>query len=143
MKISQLTKVKNYAGDVSLPSPRLVIGTIQAVFPACRLFRDEKGPSAVEGQGDFTNLVIFCIKSGFSFSFRRPTDADYLGTMSRRQYLMPRHEVSLSDFKIDMENGDVLTRQTKALLERWHQVSAVTHWRVMRRVLPAAVWENW
>ena len=43
----------------------------------------------------------------------------------------------------EWEEGPVLRRGAMAQLERWHRVSAVVHWRIMRKVVPAAVWENW
>ncbi|MCJ1378859.1 hypothetical protein MMC17_001958 [Xylographa soralifera] len=137
----------NYAGDLSLPSTRLVINTIKSVFPSCRLFREENGtptdPSSDEQTPpqDFTNMVVFCRKTAEPFSFRAVVEADCLGSQARRNHLQPKHEIA-ADFFGD-GTGKVLRRGKTEALQRWQRESAVGHWRIMRSVLPGVVWENW
>ncbi|KAL9610838.1 MAG: hypothetical protein Q9167_004478 [Letrouitia subvulpina] len=93
---------------------------------ACRLFRETPPPpnatdAARAGERaddiDFANLVIFCLNAPSSstvfdgadgtrrgerrrkvgFTFRPPTEADFLGSEARRRHLLPQHEVSLDD----------------------------------------------
>ncbi|KAI9832173.1 MAG: hypothetical protein M1819_004524 [Sarea resinae] len=135
----------NYAGDILLPSARLVINTINHVFPFCRLFREHEAPpaSAEESKSDFTNVVIFCIKDGSasSFGFRSPNEDDFLGSYARRHYLLPRFEVDRAQFV--ERDGDLLWKGTTETLKKWQTKSASGHWELMRQVIPAPVWENW
>ncbi|KAI9802574.1 MAG: hypothetical protein M1833_001646 [Piccolia ochrophora] len=136
----------NYAGDLILPSARLVIRTILAVFPTCRIFREDEGPTSSSfPTSDFTNMVIFCTKTSAPLVFREPREEDYLGSYARRAYLSPKHEIDQSRFarKGGDEDADVLTKRNTAILTKWHRESAVGHWWIMRTVLPAEVWEKW
>lgn len=107
------------------------------------MFREAEPPTGGGSDRDFTNLVMFCIKSNAPFSFRRPIEADFLGTASRRQNLMPKYEVNLKHFENKIGDEQILTKKTKGTLERWHRDSAVGHWHIMRTVLPDVVWESW
>ncbi|KAI9772722.1 MAG: hypothetical protein M1840_000317 [Geoglossum simile] len=139
----------NYGGDLLTPSAHLIIRTIKAVFPACRIFRDNVAPSPAElmsKKHDFTNLVVFCTKSDGLFSFRKPTEEDFLGSHARRSYLWPKHEVDQKIFQA--ENGEeqmgVLKEgKTMQMLQKWQEHSALGHWAIMRTVIPDKVWENW
>lgn len=92
----------NYAGDFKLPSTRMVLRTILAVFPACRMFRETaEGAESSESDSDQTNVVLFCRKVVGKFAFRQPTQDDFLGAPSREQWLMPEHEVAVDGFKPD------------------------------------------
>ncbi|KAI9820063.1 MAG: hypothetical protein M1826_001053 [Phylliscum demangeonii] len=133
---------QNYAGDLLLPSAGLVIRTIQAVFPSCRIFRELQDRSEI-GLGDFTNVVIFCIPTASPFSFRAPTAADFLGSAVREGFLLPQEEVDRKIFQRKRGETDVLTRATTSALDRWQRSSVTAHWRIMRLVLPDAVWELW
>ncbi|ROV91911.1 hypothetical protein VPNG_09770 [Cytospora leucostoma] len=135
----------NYAGDFTLPPPRIVLKTIKEVFPSCRIFREQPRDEAqVEnGKGDFTNMVIFCVKDADRpVTFRKATPADMLQSRTREHFLVPKHEVFERDFTAVGE-VDVLRRNDTSALEKWHEKSALGHWEVMRIVLPDAVWENW
>ncbi|KAL2353692.1 S-adenosyl-L-methionine-dependent methyltransferase [Cryomyces antarcticus] len=198
----------NYAGDLALPSTRLVLDTIYTVFGSCRMFRDNPpldadydsasdytsnsktrtAPAAPHGKSgrsrakrtqerrgagdapptDFLNLVLFCRKDARPVTFRAPLDADYLGSASRRQFLVPRAELELA-FPLplpppDDATGDaardgreaskegralgaagrpVLTTANTAHSGAQQVESAGRHWRIMRRVVPAVVWESW
>jgi hypothetical protein len=154
---------QNYAGDLSLPAASHVIRTIFSIFPTCRIFREElpvnsTGPATTSPATtpntsppmpeDFTNMVIFCkhpssSSPDTSITFRRPTRADLLDSSIRLQYLFPRPEMEIPKEVFEWQEGPVLRRGATAQLERWHRVSAMLHWRIMRKVVSAAVWENW
>ena len=135
---------------------------ITTIFPSCRLFREEEAPlfdtpSSSPVVQDFTNLVIFCRKTTEAFTFREPTDADTLGSLARKHYLLPKHEVPIETFMSERETESKAEDEEswmgwmeamgigrrKGLLERYQEQSALGHWWIMRRVLPAVVWESW
>ncbi|KAL8856598.1 MAG: hypothetical protein Q9178_006827 [Gyalolechia marmorata] len=137
----------NYAGDLRLQTASMVIRTVLTVFPTCRLFREDAGPSTAKAEKttlstDFTNLVMFCQNAPGSFHFRRPTPADFLGSQARRHHLLPQHEVDPKSF-IHRHGQDVVRKNNSHVLAEAQMRSAVGHWSVMRGVLPDAVWENW
>lgn len=139
---------QNYAGDFSLPPPRIIVQTIKSVFPTCRLFREhprDEDDFAKTGR-DFTNMVIFCVKRAGSLSFRQPNARDLLNSPSRQAFLLPQYEVREQDFAKagDGKDGEgILRRNDTERLVKWHEMSALGHWTVMRTVLPDAVWEAW
>ncbi|CAI6340900.1 unnamed protein product [Periconia digitata] len=138
----------NYAGDLSLGSTRLVLNTIHAVFPACRLFRDSAPPPELkEGDADFINMVMFCIKgdeSKHAIQFRDANEDDLMGSLARRSYLQPREEWEvIFDFVPESNGGKIMGRTDVGELEKFHKESAVNHWKVMREVLPEDVWNTW
>ncbi|EME84472.1 uncharacterized protein MYCFIDRAFT_152699 [Pseudocercospora fijiensis CIRAD86] len=151
----------NYAGDLSLPLTRLVLNTIANAFRAtpnqCKIFRDappgKHSNSKIAQDQDFLNMVVFCRNSDDNesnanagappISFRAPTEKDFLGSLSRQHYLLPRPEMEIPFPSVDptakqlLEPGDEVT---------WASVqaeSAQRHWHIMRKVLPDAVWELW
>ncbi|KAG0649872.1 Polyamine aminopropyltransferase [Hyphodiscus hymeniophilus] len=136
----------NYAGDLLLPSARIIIHTITTVFPSCRLFRENESPSpstiAADGR-DFTNMVIFCTNSDEPVSFRKPMTADFLGSGARKAFLLPKHEVEEESFARRENDGGVLFKNGTERFSGWQQTSALGHWAVMRTVLPKEVWEDW
>lgn len=130
----------NYAGDLKTPSASLIYRTVTSVFGACRVFREEPAANK-ENEGDFTNMVFFCRKpAGDPVKFRKPVQEDYLGSDLRKAYMLPQHEIIAEEFE---SNGDILTIRNGKQLEKHQTESAVGHWRVMRTVLPPAIWENW
>ncbi|EEP78833.1 predicted protein [Uncinocarpus reesii 1704] len=132
----------NYAGDLALPSAGLIVRTILAAFSSCRIFRE--GEPTAGPAGDFTNMVIFCKKTKHLPEFRKPTNADYLGSLSRESYMFPKFEIPQETFRnTNSKDPEILTKNQVSQLENWHSQSAIGHWRIMRTVLPAAVWENW
>ena len=134
----------NYAGDFALPPPGIIVRTIKTVFPPCRLFREHPRDDAdfAKSGRDFTNMVIFCTKQPGSISFRVPNERDLLNSPSRRAFLLPQHEVREGDFVADEKEGILRSNETERL-SKWHEMSALGHWGVMRTVLPEAVWEAW
>jgi spermidine synthase len=134
----------NYAGDITLPPPRIILNTIFAVFPSCRIYRDTL-PS--ESSETFLNMVVFCTKSVRSIEFRKPRTEDYLGSLARRQFIPPDDELEIK--LPDIGGGrkwkptDLLKQGGEEMVEESHSEAAVRHWRIMRTVLPDEVWENW
>lgn len=122
----------------------MVIQTILSVFPSCRIFRESEPPTeeAVRESGqDFTNVVIFCKKSDTPVTFRSPVAGDFLRSRARDMFLVPKHEVTIEDFKA--EDVGLLMGNGTAELEAGQGVSAVGHWEVMRTVIPPKIWELW
>ncbi|KAK7536751.1 S-adenosyl-L-methionine-dependent methyltransferase [Phyllosticta citribraziliensis] len=130
----------NYAGDLKLPTTRLVLHTIHAVFPSCRIFRDHE-PAQEKDGSDFINMIVFCRPVAEPIRFRQPEEPDFLNSRVRERMLFPRSSWEVP-FTPDAD-ADVLRRGGEAVLERGHQKSAVEHWGIMRMVIPAAVWELW
>ncbi|KAF3062451.1 hypothetical protein GL218_02978 [Daldinia childiae] len=136
----------NYAGDFTLPPLSIVMNTIREVFPSCRIFRESEAPPAEvvqEAGRDFDNVIVFCTKTGEKVTFRKPTEADYLGSLARRAYLLPKHEVKESAFLAAAADAGVLRVNETEKLEKWHDQGALGHWAVMRTVLPISIWQNW
>jgi len=139
----------NYAGDLNLPAASHVVRTILAVFPSCRIFREHAAPLVKPGSAnpdtvtsDFSNVVVFCKKTSSPITFRKPIEADYLGSGSRREFLVPKHELAITPANFQLE-GEILTKGSTKKMEAWHRQSAIGHWKLMRGLLPDAVWENW
>lgn len=95
---------------------------------------------------DFTNVVMFCRKSDEAFAFRKPVEADFLGSQARREVLLPEHEIEASFFDRPLRSSlqpDVLRRGQTAWLSTLQQQTALNHWHIMRTVIPGFAWENW
>ena len=126
-----------------LHSALSAVKTILHVFPNCRLFRETPASTPL-GAEDFTNLVIFCVKSTRPITFRQPVESDFLASPARRQHLMPQHEVDERFHeRISGRIGSVIWRSEAKEHESSQIRSAIGHWYVMRSVLPGFVWENW
>jgi hypothetical protein len=48
-----------------------------------------------------------------------------------------------ADFVEGKEGAGILRRNETERLVKWHEMSALGHWAVMRTVLPEEVWEAW
>lgn len=129
----------NYAGDVSSYTAGLVVRTIRNVFPTCRVFCESLEDS------NFTNMVVFCKKSTVTpLKFREPIQADYLRSKFRETHLVPRREIDLSRFDRVEEGGQkILVAKELEHVKRFQDQGAIAHWKIMRSVLPAPVWEHW
>lgn len=92
---------------------------------------------------DFTNVVIFCKKESGSLSFRDANAADMLGTYARQEFLQPKYEVEAEDFLASPDEVGILRANDTNVVRRSHKSSALGHWKIMRTVLPAVVWEKW
>ncbi|KAF7718814.1 Uncharacterized protein PECH_005854 [Penicillium ucsense] len=134
----------NYAGDLNLYTTGLIARTIRAVFPTCRIFREQL-PIDENDVSDFTNMVFFCKKSSTTpLAFRSPVSADYLGSRARETYLIPKHEIDPAIFETIPENGKrLLIQKEVGLLHGFLDRGALKHWGIMRQVMPAVVWESW
>ncbi|KAI1760283.1 S-adenosyl-L-methionine-dependent methyltransferase [Hypoxylon sp. FL1150] len=136
----------NYAGDFTLPPLGIVMNTIREVFPSCRVFREGESPSeeATEETGrDFDNVIVYCTKTGEKVNFREPKEADYLQSLARRAFLLPKHEVDESAFSAAAADAGILRVNETEKLSEWHDKSALGHWAVMRTVVPNYIWQNW
>lgn len=136
----------NYAGDLTLPSTRLVLNTIHAIFPSCRIYRDQPAPTSLApGEPDFINMVVFCVKtSSAPITFRQPRQEEYLGSIARQNFLYPKDELEVKYQYVPVEEGGrTMGRKDVGELEKYHEEGAVSHWRIMRTVLPDRVWEGW
>ncbi|OQE39770.1 hypothetical protein PENCOP_c006G04835 [Penicillium coprophilum] len=133
----------NYAGDLTLYPTGLVVRTIKAVFPSCRIFRE--APGGDDEDTDFTNMVLFCKKSSNTpIQFRDPVPADFLRSKARESYLVPEHEIDPAIFAHWPKGGrSLLWAKEVGRLHKYQDRSALKHWSIMRKVLPDAVWENW
>ncbi|KAF1816687.1 spermine/spermidine synthase [Eremomyces bilateralis CBS 781.70] len=133
----------NYAGDLELPSAKMVLNTIHTVFPNCRIYRDS--PPDPDGE-TFINMILFCVKSEDSkLTFRKPELADHGDSLGRQRYIPPNPEweIAIDLTSDEARSAGVLRRGQEAELER-HQIgSALAHWKIMRNVLPDIVWETW
>lgn len=139
----------NYAGDLSSPSTRLVINTINTVFKhQCRMYRDQAPLDSDSGsEADFLNMVIFCTRTaGLEIKFRKPVTADFLESRSRQHYLLPRPELELkfpTEQDMDADQPKILKDTDVKRLERTQLDGAKRHWAIMRTVMPDFVWENY
>ena len=125
----------------------MIVWTIRTVFPSCRIFR-ENPHGLPAGLSDFTNMVVFCKKTGNTpLTFRSPIEADYLNSGARKEFLFPQYEIFESAFTVnggppEIEKMILKKGQTKKL-EELQMKSAIGHWNLMRTVLPPKIWENW
>jgi hypothetical protein len=122
-----------------------VLHTINTVFSQqCKLYRDApletKAHLNPNDESDFLNMVVFCRNSPGKIRFRKPVQADFVGSKSREHYMLPKAELEIEFPKREeglLEAEDV---------DRWEfqqQESAARHWHIMRKVVPAVVWELW
>ncbi|RKF64378.1 putative spermine spermidine synthase family protein [Erysiphe neolycopersici] len=137
----------NYAGDLSIPIARIIVNTIKSVFPTCRIFRESEKPTpsqftADKGR-DFTNMVLFCTNAANEIKFRKPNDADFLESGARQQFLLPKYEVDDSIFAEHETDGGLLRKNDTGRFLDWQQENSLSHWSLMRTVLPPTIWEMW
>ncbi|KAM0718575.1 hypothetical protein Q7P37_005645 [Cladosporium fusiforme] len=139
----------NYAGDLSLPLTSKVLNTIDLAFDRnCALYRDSAPPSdsestpETEKDGDkFANYILFCRNTPGAVSFRQPTKADYLDSISRKQHLFPRPEYAVEfPLRNSERAGEVLENAELGQWKREQEESAGRHWGIMRVVLPGRIW---
>jgi len=135
----------NYAGDLDLPLTAKVLNTIDLAFDRnCALYRDSP-PEKVEEKTrgtNFANYIVFCRNSPGPVEFRQPTQADFLGSISRRQHMYPRAEYAV-DFPLrgtEKADEDVLLEEAVGEWKAEQEESASRHWKIMREVLPGKIW---
>lgn len=128
----------------------------------CRTFTDLNDTAYpdvhVGGNGSLmANLLVICATG--DWRFRHPVEADFLGSESRKQYLVPTNElmsldVDLRSFREDREEclGGICLPNTastrmnflqRSTYSQARQRSAKLHWQAMRQAIPAIVWETW
>lgn len=78
-----------------------------------------------------------------SYSFRAPTEADFLNSVARENYLFPKFEINLEAAFDTSGEHPILSESNIGTLVGWQQQSALGHWKVIRTVLPPVVWENY
>jgi hypothetical protein len=94
-------------------------------------------------------MVVFCVKNDHghgknAIRFRDPEAKDLLGSIARQNYLKPRAELEVEYKYVKAEEGGrTMGRKEVGELEKYHKEGAVSHWRIMRTVLPEGVWEMW
>jgi hypothetical protein len=86
-------------------------------------------------------MVIFCKKNSGSLTFRKPTEADFLGSGARKSFLLPKHEMDAE--VLTAGSREIMRKGQQHALVKWQKQSAIGHWAVMRTVLPHSIWENW
>jgi len=156
----------NFTGDLARATSPMhaVFRTIMHVFEGrCRAFRDMPAPAPTasgtqQKDEDMLNVVIFCVASAeaWPLRFRDPVEGDYLKSKTRRQFLVPRGEMEIvlptyegrgDGGGEDGREGSEMPRMvTEANVGRWRgeqMRAARAHWRGMREVVPARVWELW
>lgn len=129
---------------MNLPPPRIVLNTIFAVFPNCRIYRD----TLPDDPETFLNMVVLCTKTSEPIEFRASRNEDYLDSMARRSFLPPDEGLEI---KLSAIGGgarkytelDVLRKGKEDEVQKYQQEAALRHWKVMRNVFPDGVWENW
>jgi len=140
----------NFAGDLTLPPMRSVLLTINTVFEGrCRAYRDmpplsSTGQKSESEQGDMLNLVVFCVNNAamWPLAFRQAIEADFLGSTSRRRFLMPRKEMEVV-MPTSTDGGELMTESNINNWEGQELEAARRHWKLMREAVPAIVWETW
>ena len=138
----------NYAGDLSMPLTTKVLTTITHAFDSqCKIYRDTAPASndaddKASVNDDFTNIIVFCRNTPGPIAFRKPTAADFLGSKSREHYMLPDPglEIPVPAPDVDFE---ALKHGDESKWSRHQAASATKHWHVMRKVIPARVWELW
>lgn len=90
-------------------------------------------------------MVVFCKKSNATpLSFREPVSHDFLGSKARETFLTPKHELDASRFAdIEHLGRPILIAKEAGRMYKYQDRSALEHWKIMRDVLPALVWETW
>jgi hypothetical protein len=94
-------------------------------------------------------MVVFCTKSADeSLKFRKPGKADLGKSISRERYLPPAEKLEIIYADVigqgqQTSDRKLLKKGKEYHLERYHADSAIDHWKIMRNVIPAAIWENW
>jgi phospholipid N-methyltransferase len=142
----------NYAGDLGMPLTQKVLTTIAVAFDGqCKIYHDTPPASNADSEDDkasvnedFTNIIVFCRNAPGRIMFRKPTPADFLGSKSREHYMLPdpKLEVPLPAHG-PTEAQQVLKPGDESKWASHQAASAMKHWHVMRRVIPARVWELW
>lgn len=144
----------NYAGEVEAPLTAKILKTIYTVFDnQCRIYGDQpptpdtattEPADPSKPDGEFLNMVVFCRNSPGAITFRQPSTADFLNSVSRQHYLYPRPGWEIPFPSSAQEASLTLLQPGEEAQWAGQQAqSARRHWHIMRKVLPSAVWELW
>ncbi|KAB8437379.1 hypothetical protein FH972_025058 [Carpinus fangiana] len=129
----------NYAGDLRRKATWRALRRVARVLGNCRAFRDSAAAPEGRAGPDFANVVVYCARGTGAWGFREAVEGDFLGSLGRREWLVPRHEVAL--FAGVGEGDEEEGGGEEGGGDR--EQSAADHWRIMRGVLPDIVWETW
>ncbi|KAI0832594.1 hypothetical protein BC628DRAFT_1310250 [Trametes gibbosa] len=137
----------NFAGILESDSGKAIVSTLHAAFPQCRAFYDAMEQSK-NVTSEFLNWVIFCTPSAEQLEFRKPVEADFLGSYLRRHVLneLPTREADLAlvlDSIPEEKRARYLLKDGTNPLGEWQAKEALGHWKIMREVLPHAYWETY
>ncbi|KAF4550478.1 Hypothetical protein D9617_17g047460 [Elsinoe fawcettii] len=142
----------NYAGDITQPPTKQVLNTISTTFGGrCRIFRDIVPEDPEDEITKFTNMVVFCLHPNSKHDkkkpiFRKANEKDFLSSLSRKQHLEPnpRNELPFpTEQEMEGEKIKILTEKDLGSYGKHQLNSAKRHWRIMRTVMPARLWELW
>jgi len=142
----------NFAGELESPSSRAILVTLESMFGHCRAFCDEMDPH--EQPQPYHNWLLVCSKSPSTpLTFRAPAAADFLGSPQRANVLstLSRREVDLQRVRDAVDALDEKKREDYLLMDakvagtisKWQEKDALSHWRIMRNVLPDIFWETY
>ena len=70
-------------------------------------------------------------------------EADFLKSEARREFLVPSIEVDVNHLCAGLGEESIVTKRNSDMLKSTQAKSAIDHWKIMRQVLPDAVWELW
>ncbi|KAK7470402.1 hypothetical protein VKT23_001829 [Stygiomarasmius scandens] len=138
----------NIAGEINSKASRLVLYTLESVFPRCRAFYDSMDDIAEENYSeDFTNQVYFCTLSSEPLTFREPSIKDYVGSLLTRHMFqtLPKREVNLDVLRKSYINDSDLAvlSDSNNPLGKLQEEQGFDHWLLMRQVLPDVFWETY
>lgn len=70
-------------------------------------------------------------------------EEDLLQSRARQAFLEPRYEIAPETFVAKGDEQVILKEGETAVLRTLQTKTAIGHWKIMRTVIPAKVWENW
>ncbi|KAI9056518.1 hypothetical protein FKP32DRAFT_1670308 [Trametes sanguinea] len=139
----------NFAGTLESDSGKAIVQTLYKSFPNCRAFYDADTIDPSHNiTTEFVNWVVFCTPSSETVEFRKPVEADYLGSYLRRHVFskLPEREVDMAVVLKTIPEDKrerYLLKDAGNPLGEWQQMEAIGHWKIMRGVLPDVFWETY
>ncbi|EIW82080.1 S-adenosyl-L-methionine-dependent methyltransferase [Coniophora puteana RWD-64-598 SS2] len=140
----------NFAGSLASDASKGVATTLMKAFGQCRAFHDSLTLPLTQEQyeSEFMNIVFFCSPSARPLEFRLARNDDYLNSHLRARILstLAMREVSMDEIRgsevwTEEQEQQYLITDFANKLGDWQQGGAFDHWKLMREVLPDAVWE--
>ncbi|EJT96895.1 hypothetical protein DACRYDRAFT_119717 [Dacryopinax primogenitus] len=134
----------NVVGELGGNAGRAVWVTLNHAFAdgKCRAFYDLPAPPK---KGEMANMVVFCTPApSLQFS---PLPKTF--TQSRTTQLvlgnLPEREISpeqmIGHVAESLITDDWIVREARNYMDKWTTGDVLRHWRAMRKVLPAEVWD--